>query len=186
MFISSQQEVKFYCDLFFWWLKNCLIFLLAFVEFSLWCNLVWEHATPQVFEISVGLHSVELWRYWNHNEPAFHNQSRTWMGLHAKGHYKAEEHSRRAARASVQLRGLYDAVYVSFWLLDFHMLEVCITWIWFTFHFLKSINRTIYNMCTQKPPHDYSQQLYDKYREAFEEYITTTVRVAAVLILISL
>ena len=29
-------------------------------------------------------------------------------------------------------------------------------------------------MCTQKPPHDYSQQLYDKYREAFEEYITTT------------
>ncbi|CAN6676928.1 unnamed protein product [Malus baccata var. baccata] len=34
---------------------------------------------------------------------------------------------------------------------------------------------TIYNMCTQKPPHDYSQQLYDKYRESFEEYITTTV-----------
>ncbi|KAG5628238.1 hypothetical protein H5410_013456 [Solanum commersonii] len=25
------------------------------------------------------------------------------------------------------------------------------------------------------PPHDYSQQLYDKYREAFEEYFTTTV-----------
>jgi cullin 1 len=34
---------------------------------------------------------------------------------------------------------------------------------------------TIYNMCTQKPPHDYSQQLYDKYRECFEEYIRTTV-----------
>ncbi|GKU86774.1 hypothetical protein SLEP1_g1254 [Rubroshorea leprosula] len=34
---------------------------------------------------------------------------------------------------------------------------------------------TIYNMCEQKPPHDYSQQLYDKYREAFEEYITSTV-----------
>ncbi|KAK3441033.1 hypothetical protein EUGRSUZ_B01286 [Eucalyptus grandis] len=34
---------------------------------------------------------------------------------------------------------------------------------------------TIYNMCTQKPPHDYSQQLYDKYREAFEEYIMSTV-----------
>ncbi|XP_051129469.1 cullin-1-like [Andrographis paniculata] len=34
---------------------------------------------------------------------------------------------------------------------------------------------TIYNMCTQKPPYDYSQQLYDKYRESFEEYITTTV-----------
>ncbi|CAI9274933.1 unnamed protein product [Lactuca saligna] len=34
---------------------------------------------------------------------------------------------------------------------------------------------TIYNMCTQKPPHDYSQQLYEKYRESFEEYITSTV-----------
>lgn len=36
--------------------------------------------------------------------------------------------------------------------------------------------RTIYNMCTQKPPHDYSQQLYDKYRESFEEYIISSVR----------
>ncbi|KAG4932060.1 hypothetical protein JHK87_046062 [Glycine soja] len=34
---------------------------------------------------------------------------------------------------------------------------------------------TIYNMCTQKPPHDYSQQLYDKYKESFEEYIVSTV-----------
>ncbi|URE21625.1 cullin 1 [Musa troglodytarum] len=34
---------------------------------------------------------------------------------------------------------------------------------------------TIYNMCTQKPPHDYSQQLYDKYRESFQEYITSMV-----------
>ncbi|KAL7172196.1 hypothetical protein ACSBR2_031818 [Camellia fascicularis] len=34
---------------------------------------------------------------------------------------------------------------------------------------------TIYNMCTQKSPHDYSQQLYDKYKEAFEEYINSTV-----------
>ncbi|KAI9195581.1 hypothetical protein LWI28_016303 [Acer negundo] len=34
---------------------------------------------------------------------------------------------------------------------------------------------TIYNMCTQKPPHDYSQQLYEKYRESIEEYITSTV-----------
>ncbi|WMV10152.1 hypothetical protein MTR67_003537 [Solanum verrucosum] len=39
--------------------------------------------------------------------------------------------------------------------------------------YMKLCTRT-YNMCTQKPPHDYSQQLYDKYREAFEEYITTT------------
>ncbi|XP_073307786.1 cullin-1-like [Primulina huaijiensis] len=34
---------------------------------------------------------------------------------------------------------------------------------------------TIYNMCTQKPPHDYSQPLYEKYKEAFEAYITSTV-----------
>ncbi|KAM3231468.1 cullin-1 [Capsicum chacoense] len=34
---------------------------------------------------------------------------------------------------------------------------------------------TIYNMCTQKPPHDYSQQLYEKYKEAFQEYINSTV-----------
>nr|GME01769.1 cullin-1-like [Ipomoea batatas] len=40
---------------------------------------------------------------------------------------------------------------------------------------LEGLPDTIYNMCTQKPPHDYSQQLYDKYRESFEEYITLTV-----------
>jgi len=34
---------------------------------------------------------------------------------------------------------------------------------------------TIYNMCTQKPPHDFSQQLYERYREAFNTYITTVV-----------
>ncbi|XP_048135645.1 cullin-1-like [Rhodamnia argentea] len=34
---------------------------------------------------------------------------------------------------------------------------------------------TVYDMCTQKPPHNYSQQLYDRYRESFEEYITSTV-----------
>lgn len=30
-------------------------------------------------------------------------------------------------------------------------------------------------MCTQKPPHDFSQQLYDKYKEAFDDYIRSTV-----------
>ena len=37
------------------------------------------------------------------------------------------------------------------------------------------IYRTIYNMCTQKPPHDYSEQLYNKYRDAFTKYITNSV-----------
>lgn len=35
---------------------------------------------------------------------------------------------------------------------------------------------TIYNMCTQKPPHDYSQQLYERYRESFNEYIVQKAR----------
>ncbi|KMT20271.1 hypothetical protein BVRB_1g002750 [Beta vulgaris subsp. vulgaris] len=34
---------------------------------------------------------------------------------------------------------------------------------------------TIYNMCTQKNPYDYSQQLYDNYRQAFVDYIVSTV-----------
>ncbi|KAL9253635.1 Cullin-1-like protein [Drosera capensis] len=34
---------------------------------------------------------------------------------------------------------------------------------------------TIYNMCTQKPPHDYSQNLYEKYQESFNVYISSTV-----------
>ncbi|KAK4265730.1 hypothetical protein QN277_026747 [Acacia crassicarpa] len=33
----------------------------------------------------------------------------------------------------------------------------------------------IFNMCTQRDPQDYPQQLYDKYRESFEEYIASTV-----------
>ncbi|KAL0419996.1 UNVERIFIED_CONTAM: Cullin-1 [Sesamum radiatum] len=34
---------------------------------------------------------------------------------------------------------------------------------------------TIYNMCTQKPPHDYSQQLYDEYREAIDDYMSSVM-----------
>ncbi|KAL0371417.1 UNVERIFIED_CONTAM: Cullin-1 [Sesamum angustifolium] len=30
-------------------------------------------------------------------------------------------------------------------------------------------------MCTQKPPHDYSQQLYDKYREAIDDYMRSVM-----------
>lgn len=38
--------------------------------------------------------------------------------------------------------------------------------------------RTIYNMCTQKPPHDYSEQLYNRYRDCFSQYISEKVRTA--------
>jgi len=34
---------------------------------------------------------------------------------------------------------------------------------------------TIYNMCTQKHPYDYSQQLYERYKDAFVEYIESLV-----------
>jgi len=41
---------------------------------------------------------------------------------------------------------------------------------------LPRLCRTIYNMCTQKPPYDYSEQLYQRYREAFNNYINDKVR----------
>ncbi|KAL3505753.1 hypothetical protein ACH5RR_031135 [Cinchona calisaya] len=34
---------------------------------------------------------------------------------------------------------------------------------------------TIFQLCSQKPPHDYSQQLYEKYRQTFQDYIISTV-----------
>ncbi|XP_047045631.1 cullin-1-like [Lolium rigidum] len=34
---------------------------------------------------------------------------------------------------------------------------------------------TIFNMCTQKPPHDYSKQLYERYKKTLEDYIKSTV-----------
>ena len=43
-------------------------------------------------------------------------------------------------------------------------------------HHLRCLRRRmIYNMCTQKPPHDYSEQLYSRYRDAFNIYINETV-----------
>lgn len=37
------------------------------------------------------------------------------------------------------------------------------------------VYRSVYNMCTQKPPDDFSQELYDKYQDVFKEYIDSTV-----------
>lgn len=39
---------------------------------------------------------------------------------------------------------------------------------------------TIYNMCTQKPPYDYSEQLYQRYKDAFNNYINEMVSRTAV------
>ncbi|KEH32290.1 cullin-like protein [Medicago truncatula] len=38
-----------------------------------------------------------------------------------------------------------------------------------------TLSTTIYVMCTQKPPHEYSEQLYEKYKETFDGYIKSTV-----------
>ncbi|CAO2179951.1 unnamed protein product [Urochloa humidicola] len=38
-----------------------------------------------------------------------------------------------------------------------------------------SLYTTAYDMCTQKPPHDYSQQMYERYRMALDKYITSDV-----------
>ena len=36
---------------------------------------------------------------------------------------------------------------------------------------------TTYNMCTQKAPHEYSEELYSRYRKVFEDYLTDIVRI---------
>ncbi|PPD67820.1 hypothetical protein GOBAR_DD35302 [Gossypium barbadense] len=43
----------------------------------------------------------------------------------------------------------------------------------FTSREYMTLYTTIYNMCNQKAPHDYSEQLYDKYKETLDEYITS-------------
>lgn len=43
-------------------------------------------------------------------------------------------------------------------------------------HLALSVYRVIYDMCTQKPPHDYSEELYNRYRRSFETYINARVR----------
>ncbi|TYJ22545.1 hypothetical protein E1A91_A08G132600v1 [Gossypium mustelinum] len=45
----------------------------------------------------------------------------------------------------------------------------------FTSREYMTLYTTIYNMCNQKAPHDYSEQLYDKYKETLDEYITSII-----------
>ena len=33
----------------------------------------------------------------------------------------------------------------------------------------------VYNMCTQKPPHNYSEQLYQRYKKAIADYLNSSV-----------
>lgn len=154
------------------------------------------------------------------------------MVVHAGRNFKAEEHSRRAPRAPVQLRRVHDAVHVSFFTFIFNVMlsslslshcfpppplgnnklqffftfifnlsnnqlgsELCfILFSFFLSHIQLIFNfqgyycclnlsfslilkyRNIYNMCIQKPPKDYSEQLYEKYKDAFVEYLKSSVR----------
>ncbi|KAJ0229368.1 Cullin protein [Hirschfeldia incana] len=45
----------------------------------------------------------------------------------------------------------------------------------FSTHEYMELYTTVYNMCTQKPPNDSSEQLYKKYGGIFEDYATHTV-----------
>ncbi|KAI3437587.1 hypothetical protein D9Q98_000040 [Chlorella vulgaris] len=45
----------------------------------------------------------------------------------------------------------------------------------FTAEHYMMLYTTIYNMCTQKPPHDHSEQLYARYKDAFQVYIQEKV-----------
>jgi hypothetical protein len=46
----------------------------------------------------------------------------------------------------------------------------------FTAEEYMTLYTTTYNMCTQRAPHDYSEPLYVRYREAFQQYLTDKVR----------
>lgn len=35
--------------------------------------------------------------------------------------------------------------------------------------------RTVYMMCSQKSPYQYDEDLYDKYKAVFDDYITSVV-----------
>jgi hypothetical protein len=46
----------------------------------------------------------------------------------------------------------------------------------FTAEEYMTLYTTTYNMCTQKAPHEYSEELYNRYKRVFEDYLTETVR----------
>lgn len=39
-------------------------------------------------------------------------------------------------------------------------------------------------MCTQKPPHDYSQQLYDRYKQEIRKYLLQAVRIPHLVLVV--
>ena len=133
-------------------------------------------------QVSLSIRSLGLGDLWRHdNGRAEDYWLGTGMGVYAEGYHKVEEHSWGLAWAPVQLLGLHDALHVLFlccskFLVQFSSYDRAVILLYSVCFLLDFICSTIYNMCTQKPPHDYSQQLYDKYRESFEEYITSMVR----------
>ena len=94
----------------------------------------------------------------------------------AERHHEAQKHPRRRGGRAVHSRALYDALHVGC-LSRCPQLQMLSRYQ--AYIYLKSMPlpcRTIYNMCTQKPPNDYSEQLYTRYRQSFSVYITERVR----------
>ncbi|VVA89806.1 unnamed protein product [Arabis nemorensis] len=46
-----------------------------------------------------------------------------------------------------------------------------------SYHYMH-LYTTVYHMCVQKPPYDYAEQLYDRYRQVIEDYAKQTVLVS--------
>jgi hypothetical protein len=74
----------------------------------------------------------------------------------------------------LETSGIDDRVWVFIYLI-LVAYSVCRIVSGYSFFLWLRLHRTIYNMCTQEPPQDYSQQLYDRYRESFQEYINSMV-----------
>ncbi|XP_039021407.1 cullin-1-like [Hibiscus syriacus] len=94
------------------------------------------------------------------------------MGRYTERDLKAEETIGREGRNSSFHKRIYDDLHVS----SNYLFSVVLNFVWpLNYSSSSLICSTIYNMCNQKEPHDYSEQLYNKYKETLDEYITSTV-----------
>ena len=101
------------------------------------------------------------------------------MEVYGEGYCQIEKDSGRIKWATFQLWRIYDALHVTaLFFFDQYVLIMDST-----FGLMSNIFgcRTIYNMCTQKPPHDYSQELYDNYKQVFVQYISSTVGILSLV-----
>ena len=94
----------------------------------------------------------------------------------AERNHEAQEHPGRRGDGPIYSRAIHDALHVSIFPIVCSLDSLrCAVYPPST-HRKALTCRTIYNMCTQKPPNDYSEQLYTRYRESFSLYIRDRVR----------